>query len=169
MMSLEALKQDTRFQCLVRYLVLVVDISALQALRALITTFADLINMYIQYSIIDKIDTELENFLMKLKLEPLELFLQNVNNVVNQIANLMPPGDLIQCTGAGEIMDQFYAGVFKIKAMMGVASEIGSRYKIAGLIETSFSENLKIIQVYIELYLYLIDEAIAAKASGMVP
>lgn len=163
-MAIEEINAEaSRFDCLRNYLTTELTLEALRVLRNVLITLKALLETYLQYMVIDKINIELEEFLMNLRVAPYEQFLQTVTNLVNNAASLFPPDALQDCLAAGEVMQSIYESLDRVQPLFGKLNEWNSRYKIAGQVENFYMETITETLSYIDVLIILVDDAIAAQ------
>jgi hypothetical protein len=160
-------KDDPMYACLKKYLREVLSLEELQVMKALMQSFKALLDTYSKYLVIDKINAELENFLMSLKLDPFDLMLNSALGAISGVESLLVPTELMRCLGAADIMEKITAGFSKLKAGLGFAQEITDRYEIAGKIESRMSTTINDALEYVDALLGFIEEAVTAKAQGL--
>ena len=155
--------EDSKWDCLRDYLIRALTLEALRVLRNVLITLKALLETYLLYMVADKINQELEEFLMGLRVGPYEEFLQAVTNLVNNAASLFPPDALQECLSAGEVMQSIYEALDRVQPLFGRLNEWNSRYKIAGQVESFYITTIQETLSYIDVLIFIVDDAIAAQ------
>ena len=155
--------EDSKWECLARYLATALTLEALRVLRNILITLKALLETYLLYMVADKINQELEEFLMGLRVGPYEELLQTIINLINNAATLFPPEALQECLSAGEAMQSIYEALDRVQPILGKANEWNSRYKIAGQVESYYIAVIQQTLDYIDVLIFLVDDAIATQ------
>lgn len=161
--KLDAMKADPKYKCLENFFVFVIEFAALAVLKGLLETLRNLIVGYLSYLMLDVIDRELEKYLNMLWMEPYNQFVSSINNLLNSLWGLLPPAELQDCVGAGEVMDKLYGGLSRLQVIFGFLNEFTTRMAISQNIEEWNYEMLQSVIMYIDLMIYYIEYAITIR------